>query len=78
MRHFYVLWALVVLLAGATTFAIVQVENVQHHQNDALSAVICHAEKLVRQSKGLTPEQRQRALRFYDQQIKQEHLRPCQ
>ena len=77
MRNLHVLWALVLLLGAASVFALIRVEEVQAHQNDALSAIICHAEHLIRTTSDLNPPQRSRAIRFYQQQIRLEHLKAC-
>lgn len=77
LRHFYVLWILVALLGGASVFALVRVQEVQSHQNDALSALICHAEHAVKREPDITSQQRENALRFYQRQIRLEHLKGC-
>ena len=77
MRHIYFLWGVIALLAVASLFSLVRVQMVQAHQNDALSAIMCHAEHLIRTSKGITPKQRHQAIRFYQDQIRLEHLKPC-
>lgn len=77
MRHIYLLWFFLALLAAACVFALVQVQNVQHHQNDALRSIICRAETFVKADKQATPEQKQKALRFYEQALAGAHLAPC-
>lgn len=77
MRHIHVLAVLIALLAGATTYAVFKVQQVQAHQNDALRSIICRAESVVRTSPDLTAKQRVRALRFYEQSIRDAHLRSC-
>lgn len=77
MRHLYVLWGLVALLAATSVFALVRVQEVQHHQNDALRSIICHAEKVVRTTPDLSAEQRARAIRFYRSSLSAAHLAPC-
>ena len=69
--------ALAVCVATTTPILYFRITHVQEHQNDALSAIICHAEHLIRVSKGLTPQQRSQAVHFYEQQIRLEHLKPC-
>ena len=72
---------LTVLLIPATIIPIVilfsQIQNVQKHQNDALHAIICHAERVVRTSTDLTTSQRWQALKFYRQSLADAHLSPC-
>lgn len=77
MRHIHVLAVLIALLAGATTYAVFKVQQVQAHQNDALRSIICRAERVVRTSPDLTAKQRRQALNFYEQSITEAHLKPC-
>lgn len=76
-RQFLTLWVLLGVVAATSAFSAVAVVVEQQHQNDALSAVICHAEHLIRTSKGLTGDQRRQALHFYRRQIRLEHLKTC-
>lgn len=76
-KHIIALWLVVAVVAAAAAVALLGVRDTQSHQNDALSAVICHAEHLVRKTDGLTRKQKQHTLSFYENQIKQEHLKPC-
>ena len=55
----------------------VRIENVQHHQNDALHSIICHAENVVRTQPGIPAEKRRQAIRFYQTSIVDAHLDPC-
>lgn len=78
MRHIFVQWVLIALLALAVAFAVYRIQNVQHHQNDALHSIICRAETFIKANKnGSTFEQRRRALHFYEQALKGAHLPPC-
>lgn len=54
--------------------------EVQHHQNDALSSLICRAEHIVQKtptSPQFTWQDKERALRFYRNAQKDSHLSPC-
>lgn len=77
MRHLMALWVLLALLTAATTFSLIRVQNVQHHQNDALHSIICSAERFIRNSKHETEQQKQQALKFYDDALSSAHLAPC-
>ena len=77
MRHIYLLWILVALMGCASIFSLIQVQNVEHHQNDTLGALICHAEHAVKRTPDIPEKQRHEALRFYQRQIKLERLKPC-
>ena len=69
--------ALAVCVSATTPILYFRIQDVQHHQNDALSAIMCHAEYVVRTQPGITAQQRRSALHFYEQQITLEHLKPC-
>ena len=69
--------ALAMTIAATTPVLFFRIQDVQHHQNDALDSIICHAERVVRTSSGLTAKQRTQALRFYEQSIRDAHLKPC-
>lgn len=75
MRHYYVLWSLLALLAAACVFSLVRVENVQHHQNDALRSIICFVEH--REKVTLPPKERQQAIEFWAKALADAHLKPC-
>lgn len=77
MRHIHVLATLIALLAAATVYSTLKIQEVQAHQNDALSSIICRAERVVRTSPDLTAKQRRQALNFYEQSITEAHLKPC-
>lgn len=68
---------LAMTIAVTTPMIFFRIQDVQHHQNDALDSIICHAERVVRRSYSLTPKQRSQALRFYQQSIQDAHLKPC-
>ena len=76
-RHLLLIWVAIAVLAGTTALSVYVALNTQAHQNDALSALICHAEAVVKNTKSYPPAQRRKALRFYQQQIRLEHLNPC-
>lgn len=63
--------------AATTVLLFVQVQSVQHHQNDALHSIICFAEKRVAGSPILSANQKRHALAFYRQALIDAHLRPC-
>ena len=77
MRRETLLWIIVALVAVSNVVSHVQIGLVQAHQNDTLGALICHAEAAVKRAPGITEQQRLNALRFYQRQIKLEHLKPC-
>ena len=84
MRHFAPLnWIQWVSLALAFTVAFtipilyMRIQHVQHHQNDAIQAIICFAEKRARSSPVLTVKQKHDAIRFYQRAIADAHLQPC-
>lgn len=76
-RREVLLWLVIAALAVSNVVSHVQIGLVQAHQNDALSALICHAEHAVKRTSGITEKQREQALRFYSRQIRFEHLKPC-
>ena len=81
MKHLYVLWATVILLAGACLYSLVEVQTVQHHQNYALNAILCHAERVVERtpaSATFTADQKRKAIRFYRDSLRIAHLAPCE
>lgn len=69
------------LLALFMAFAFIalylRIENVQKHQNDALRAIICRAEHVVRTQPDIPEKQRHDAIRFYRQSLAGAHLKPC-
>lgn len=77
MKHIYALLVLIALLAGATTYSIIKVLDVQAHQNDSLQSIICFQVHLIRSSHRLTATQRATDLRLADRAIKIGHLRFC-
>ena len=68
---------LAMTIATTTPVLFFRIQNVQHHQNDALHSIICHAESVVRTQPGIPPEKRRQALRFYQTSIIDAHLKPC-
>lgn len=68
---------LAMTVAVTTPILFLRIQDVQHHQNDALDSIICRAEHVVRTSSGLTLKQRRQAIRFYEQSIHDAHLKPC-
>ena len=76
-HHVAALWVALLLSLGVTLYGLVLVLRVQHHQNDALSAVICHAETQTKKATYLPAAQRERSIRFFERQIRREHLKPC-
>lgn len=76
-RHLLSLWLAVILVAGAAGYAIYRGAEAQSHQNDALDAVMCRAEHVIRTTRGITAKQRRQGLRFYEQEISANHLKPC-
>ena len=69
--------ALAMTIAVTTPVLFFRIQDVQHHQNDALDSIICHAERVVRSSHDIAPKQRTQALRFYEQSLQDAHLKPC-
>ena len=76
-HHVAALWVAILLSLGVTLYGLVLVLRVQSHQNDALSALICHAETQTRKATYLPTRQRERSIRFFERQIRLEHLSPC-
>jgi hypothetical protein len=56
---------------------IVQINNVQRHQNDALRTILCFSEARIRISPTLTPKQRRDAIKFYDDALARIDAKPC-
>lgn len=81
MKAFHIfagLWsAVVVALAIATPFLFYRIQDVQHHQNDALRAVICRAEHVVQTQPGIPAYKRLEAIKFYRGALSDAHLKPC-
>ena len=72
------LWSVVVLaLAVSTPFLFYKIQDVQHHQNDALRAVICRAEHVVETQAGIPAHKRLEAIKFYRGALSDAHLKPC-
>lgn len=69
--------ALAVVMAWTIPFMYFRIQDVQHHQNDALRSVICLAEGFVRHAPHLSSEQRHQSLKFYDTALSDAHLNPC-
>ena len=69
--------ALAVCVAATTPILYFRIEDVQHHQNDALRSIMCHAEHVVRTQPGLKEKQRREALHFYRTSLADAHLKPC-
>ena len=84
MRHFaplnWIQW-MSLALAFAVAFTIpilyLRIQDVQHHQNDALRSIMCQAEHVVRVRPGIPAKQRAQAIRFYETALDRAHLAPC-
>ena len=77
MRREIILWIIVALVAASNVVSHVQILSVQHHQNDALRSIICHAEHVVRVQKDIPAKQRREALHFYETSLADAHLKSC-
>lgn len=78
--HQKLLWILVVVLTICMGAVAIDLYRVQTHQNDALDNLLCHAESIVRStpvSVQFTLKDKQKALRFYQSNIRDNHLKPC-
>lgn len=71
------MWVTIGLLSATLAVAFVWLADIAAHQNDALSAIVCHAEHVVRKTPGISAKQRHQALHFYQRQVVLEHLKPC-
>lgn len=69
--------ALVLCVGVTVPLIFLRIESVQHHQNDALRSVICLAESFVRNSKHLSPQQKNQSLDFYNRALSDARLRSC-
>ena len=84
MRHFFPLnwiqWltlALAFTVACTTPILYLRIQDVQHHQNDALRSIMCQAEHAVQVRPGIPHKQRVQALHFYQHALVSAHLNPC-
>lgn len=56
---------------------ILRIQDVQHHQNDALHSIICQVEVAQKRSPLLTAQQKRQDLRFWDKALSDAHLASC-
>ena len=84
MRHLsplnWIQWltlALALAIAVCVPILFFRIEAVQHHQNDALRSIMCHAEHVVKTQPGISAKQRREALHFYETSLADAHLPPC-
>lgn len=64
-------------LAILMPIIILRIQNVQHHQNDALHSIICQVEAVQKHSPLLSAQQRRQDLRFWDKALSDAHLASC-
>lgn len=69
--------ALLFVVSFTTPILYMRIQNVQHHQNDAIRSIMCFAEHRARISPVLTGKQKREAIRFYTQAIADANLQPC-
>lgn len=83
MRLFPINWIQWLTLLLALTVSVTtpilyfRIQNVQHHQNDALHSIICRAEHVVRTQPDIPAKQRREALHFYRHALTGAHLQSC-
>jgi len=78
MKHYLVLMSvLLALTSAAALIAFIRVQDVQHHQDNALRSIMCFAEAFVEKSPHATPQQKRQAVRFYNEALSNAHLTPC-
>ena len=73
----WVTLALAFTVALTTPILYLRIQHVQQHQNDAIHAIICRAEHVVRIQPDISAKRRREALRFYRQAAADAHLKPC-
>lgn len=73
----WVTLATVIAVVTLMPYIVYQLNSVSDGQSRALRTIICFTEQRVKVSKQLTPVQRRQALQFYEQALKQAHIRSC-
>ena len=76
----WIQWSTLLLLfvvPALTVLLFFRIQDVQHHQNDALHTIICSIESFQARSHHLTVAQKHAQLRFWTLELQAAHLRPC-